>query len=124
MKSTRLLQKLTLIAASLLAANLAQAALHDQGNGMIYDDVLNITWQQNANLAASNTFGISGINTDGRMSWTTALDWVAAMNAANYLGYHDWRLPKLTPVNGVAFQYEISDVGATDIGRPKGPGSH
>jgi len=108
MKTTRLLQKLSLIAASLLAANMAQAALHDQGNGMIYDDVLNITWQQNANLAASNTFGVSGINADGTMSWNTAQSWIAAMNAANYLGYHDWRLPKLTPVNGVAFDYNVN----------------
>lgn len=117
MKSTRLPQQLTLIATSLLAANLAQAALHDQGNGMIYDDVLNITWQQNANLAASNTFGVSGINADGTMSWTTAQSWIAAMNAANYLGHHDWRLPKLTPVNRVSFNYANSDIGTTDFGQ-------
>ena len=27
------------------------------------------------------------------MSWTTANEWIAAMNTANYLGYSDWRLP-------------------------------
>jgi hypothetical protein len=27
------------------------------------------------------------------MTWNQAQSWVAAMNAANYLGYSDWRLP-------------------------------
>ena len=65
---------------------------------MIYDDVLEIAWLQNANLAATQTFGVSGIGTDGSMNWDTAQDWIAAMNAANYLGYSDWRLP--TTVDG------------------------
>lgn len=36
----------------------AQAALHDRGGDLIYDDVLNITWLRDANLAATNTFGL------------------------------------------------------------------
>jgi hypothetical protein len=27
------------------------------------------------------------------MEWHTANEWISAMNAANYLGYSDWRLP-------------------------------
>ncbi|MCC7201855.1 MAG: DUF1566 domain-containing protein [Nitrospirae bacterium] len=60
---------------------------------LIYDTDLNIYWLQNANLAASNTFGVSGIYSDGRMTWDTAQTWIAAMNTANYLGFSDWRLP-------------------------------
>jgi hypothetical protein len=71
----------------------ANAALVDRGGGLIYDTALNVTWQSNANLAAGNTFGVSGINPDGTMSWTTAQQWIAAMNTANYLGYSSWRLP-------------------------------
>jgi hypothetical protein len=82
----------------------AGAALFDRGGGLIYDDVLNVTWLQDANLAATNTFGVSGINTDGTMSWNTAQAWIAAMNAANYLGYSDWRLPT-TPDAGGPFVY-------------------
>lgn len=70
-----------------------------------YDTVLNVTWLSDANLAASNTFGVSGINADGTMTWATAQDWIAAMNAANYLGYSDWRLPSVSPVDGSGFQY-------------------
>ena len=29
----------------------SQAALYDRGNGLIYDDVLDITWLQDANYA-------------------------------------------------------------------------
>jgi hypothetical protein len=41
------------------------------GNGLIYDTALKITWLRDANLAASNTFGVSGISPTGLMSWTT-----------------------------------------------------
>jgi hypothetical protein len=60
-----------------------------------YDTALNITWLANANLAATNKFGVSGINSLGRMEWGTANNWIAAMNAANYLGISTWRLPKM-----------------------------
>jgi hypothetical protein len=89
-------------AASLLLIPLADATLYDRGNGLIYDDDLNITWLQDANLAATESFGVSDIGPGGippypgpggRMTWSTANDWIAAMNGANYLGYGDWRLP-------------------------------
>jgi len=80
------------------------ATLFDRGGGMIYDDVLNITWLQDANLAATNTFGVGGINADGTMSWNTAQAWIAAMNTANYLGFSDWRLPT-TPDAGGPFVF-------------------
>jgi hypothetical protein len=71
----------------------APAALIDRGGGLIYDSDFNITWQQDANLAATNTFGVAGISGTGTMDWSTANSWIAAMNNADYLGYSDWRLP-------------------------------
>lgn len=57
-----------------------------------------IAWLANANLAATNSFGVSGIAASGAMNWDTANAWIAAMNAgAGYLGYKNWRLPK-TPL--------------------------
>jgi hypothetical protein len=70
-----------------------QAALLNRGGGLIYDDVLDITWQQNANLAATTDFGVEGIDANGYMNWQTAQTWIQAMNNENYLGYNDWRLP-------------------------------
>lgn len=73
------------------------AALVSRLNGQaVYDTDLDVTWLADANLAASNTFGVSGIGNaifPGAMTFYTAQDWIAAMNAANYLGYSDWRLP-------------------------------
>jgi hypothetical protein len=86
------------LGAGLCSANGAHAALVSVLNGdAVYDTDLNVTWLANANLAASNTFGVSGLGMThdgtGRMTWDTAQSWIGAMNAANHLGYHDWRLP-------------------------------
>ena len=82
------------------------ATLIDRGNGLIYDDHLDVTWLQNANLAATNQFGLTQhitefpaageIGSTGRMSWTTANNWIAGMNAATYKGFTNWRLPTTT----------------------------
>lgn len=97
-----------------------------------YDTVLDITWIADANLAASNTFGLPYatnlgdypsdpygpsytelIRTDGSMSWGGALHWIDAMNAANYLGYSDWRMPTMmdTGAPGCDFAYNGTDCG-------------
>ena len=60
-----------------------QAELFDRGGGLIYDDVLDITWLQDANLA-------------GPMNWA---DWLAWADELNYGGYDDWRLASMD-VNG------------------------
>ena len=94
----------------------AQATLIDRGNGLIYDNVLNITWLQDANLAATDTFGLGGIDANGRMTWNTAESWIAAMDAADYKGYNNWRLPTIAPVNGTNFVDTFSNNGTTDFG--------
>ena len=105
------------ILALLLWGGLAQAALHDRGNGLIYDDVLDVTWLQDANLAATETFGVSGIQSDGGFgSCDVVRQWIDAMNAANYKGFNDWRLPEMSPVNGSTWNYNFSYDGSTDNG--------
>lgn len=81
----------------LLACGSANAALLSRLAGQAYyDDVLNITWLANANLADTNAFGVTGIAANGNMNWAKANEWVAAMNTAAYLGKSDWRLPTVT----------------------------
>jgi hypothetical protein len=65
-----------------------------------------ICWLADADLAKSNalggqgmTFGVSGINPDGSMTWETAVNWVSAMNSANYLGHNNWSLPGTLPID-------------------------
>jgi hypothetical protein len=88
----------------------ANAALVSVLSGAgIYDEDIGVTWLTDANLASSNTFEVSGINLDGSMSWTTAQSWIDAMNTANYLGYHDWRLPTtLQPDATCEYQFPTS----------------
>jgi len=72
----------------------AKAALVSRLGGLaVYDTDYNITWLADANLAASDTFGVSGIAGSGVMNWDTAQSWIGAMNGSAYLGYSDWRLP-------------------------------
>ncbi|MDX1487889.1 MAG: DUF1566 domain-containing protein [Acidiferrobacterales bacterium] len=63
----------------------SRAELHDRGNGLIYDDVLNITWLQNAKYG-------------GNKKWKEAVEWAANLE---YQGYGDWRLPSISVSSGV-----------------------
>ncbi len=65
----------TLATAGLLTSGLAQATLLDRGGGLIYDDVLNITWLQDSNYAQT-----SGFDADGRMNWSDANTWAAGLS--------------------------------------------
>jgi len=98
-------------------ATSANAALIDQG-ATVYDNDLGISWLKNANLAATNTFGVSGIDVPGSMNWNTTQSWIGAMNTANYLGYSDWRLPTTTDTGtlGCNFSYNGTDCGYNSTG--------
>ncbi|MCB1866469.1 MAG: DUF1566 domain-containing protein [Chromatiales bacterium] len=96
-----------------LSATPARATLIDNLDGTVLDDVSGLVWTKNANLAASNTFGVGGIAATGRMTWDTAQAWIAAMNAANYLGFNDWRLHTITDTGapGCDFAFTGTDCG-------------
>jgi hypothetical protein len=119
MKKSRLLSAVCASAVTIGFVSPAYAALVSVlGGQAVYDDDLDISWVGNANLAATNTFGLatgvslgtyegdtSGvngiINANGSMNWPGALFWIDAMNAANYLDFSDWRLPNtLVPDSG------------------------
>ncbi len=58
-----------------------------------YDATADLTWLADANLAATQSFGVGGIARDGSMSADTAARWIAAMDKARWLGRADWALP-------------------------------
>jgi hypothetical protein len=92
-----------------LASN---AALFDRGGGLIYDDVLNITWLQDANYAMT-----SGFDADGRMTWAQANAWAEGLNyydSVRKVTYGNWRLPTTSPVNGISFDINITADASTD----------
>jgi len=104
-----------LIAALLaLTASTSQAALIDRGGGLIYDDVLNITWLQDANYAKT-----SGYDTDGAMDIDPARTWAANLSyfdSVRNVTWDDWRLPTVSPINGISFIASESVLGDTDVG--------
>jgi len=81
------------LAVALIPAAHADSISVEDGGQVLYDATTNLSWITNMDLAASDTFGVSGIAPDGSMTWGTAEGWIAAMNAADYLGFSDWRLP-------------------------------
>jgi len=92
------------------------------GGQIVYDASRNLSWLADANLAVSQKFGITGINSNGSMSWTAAQAWIQALNVHRYLGISTWRLPETTlPDHGcsqnpksAAFGYDCtaSEMGA------------
>jgi len=108
MKTAKNLLAAAALGVGLLSASTANATLTSVDGGLlVYDSVKNITWLANANLGATNTFGVSGIHVTpgvfgtpvGGMNWYTAQNWIAAMNAADYLGFNTWRLPTTPAYN-------------------------
>ena len=111
---------LALVGLSLITLS-ANAALYDRGNGLIYDDVLDITWLQDANYAytsgyaAANANGGSwtstNIQADGRMGWDAAKTWADQLS---YGGFDDWRLASANLMNGASPCYATD--GSCDRG--------
>ena len=78
-KSFKSLAAVITLSASVISG-VANAGLIDRGNGLIYDDVLDVTWLQNANLSGT------------RMTWSDSVTWA---NNLDYGGFDDWRLTKV-----------------------------
>ncbi len=102
------MNKIIILIAAMAMSSYSAAALHirdldgDWSNGHegVYDDVLDITWLADGNLASTNTFSVTGIDLQGPligfMSWSTAETFVDAANSYNgsgYLAVDSWRLP-------------------------------
>jgi hypothetical protein len=109
----------TRMAALVLAAGLsgaAQAALHDRGGGLIYDDVLNVTWLQDANAALGSSYDSADGLTDGRTTWKNSVDWadnLSYYDSIRNVTYTDWRLPTTTDTGALGCNdtYSGTDCG-------------
>ena len=123
------LKTLSTIALLICFTSTANATLISRLSGQaLYDDVLDITWLSNANLALTNQFGLTlsanefdgtanTVGSTGFMTWDNANAWIAGMNSANHLGFNDWRLPTLNPINGTSFQTNTTNNGTSDRGQ-------
>lgn len=91
------------LVASLAMSGATQAALHDRGGGLIYDDVLNVTWLRDASYGAGSPYDNGGSATDGRMYWNNAAALVTNLtyhDSVRNITYDDWRLPKTMYYSG------------------------
>lgn len=69
--------------------SIVNAELIDHHDGTVYDNVLNITWLQDANYANTSGFR-SGGYAPGRMGWADADSWTGQLNIG---GHANWHLP-------------------------------
>jgi hypothetical protein len=73
----------------------------------VYDNVTGLTWTQSPDLN-----GDGDINTDDKLTFAEAQAYPNTLNAQNYGGYSDWRLPTMKQL------YSLMDFRGTD---PSGP---
>ncbi|BAN34901.1 hypothetical protein SCD_n01065 [Sulfuricella denitrificans skB26] len=104
---------------AVLVSSEANAALIDRGGGLIYDNVLNVTWLQDANYAKTQYIQSGGTQgyANGYMNLSQATTWASNLSyydSVRNVTYTDWRLPNTNPVNGTAFNYNLSYNGSTD----------
>ncbi len=106
--------------AGLLALSFAGpvgAALFDRGGGLIYDDLLDITWLQNANYGAGSAYDDGTSTTDGKMTWDNAVAWAASLTVGATRTWTEpgsfWRLPTIvdTGTPGCNSAYSGTDCG-------------
>ncbi|HDO25034.1 MAG TPA: PEP-CTERM sorting domain-containing protein [Nitrospirae bacterium] len=91
-------------------SSVAQATLFDRGNGLIYDDYLDITLMQEINsswlLNAPGNWG------NGIISWPGAMAWVAG--GITYQGISGWRMLSIENPDGsqcVGYDCPLSEFG-------------
>ncbi len=63
----------------------------------ITDNLTGLVWAPDGNLMLLRDphWEKQGPAMNGSVTWQHALDYIAKLNAENYLGYNDWRLPNL-----------------------------
>lgn len=71
-------------------------------DGTISDTLTGLAWGNDANLMVSKDAGWDTDDIDdGKVTWQHALDYVAKLNADNYLGFNDWRLPNRNEIRSL-----------------------
>ena len=101
----------------LFTSGASQAALYDRGSSLIYDDVLDVTWLQDANYSKT-----TGYSSDGSMTWVEADAWAQSLDVS---GITNWRLPSTKDFGGDGCNWSESSNGGggTDCGYSVAPTS-
>ena len=84
-----------LIVMSLLVSGVSHGALIDRGGGLIYDDVLDVTWLQD-----TRHWVTSGYSTAPQLTFAEALAFAEGLeyhDRVRNVTWSDWRLPSVAP---------------------------
>lgn len=67
------------------------------------DNLTGLAWAPDGNTMPARDGGwdTDGTANDGAVMWHHALDYVAQLNAENYLGHNDWRLPNVNELDSL-----------------------
>jgi len=83
------------------------------------DNLTGLVWAPDGNIMPTRDPGWDtdytpgyGTPNDGRVTWQHALDYVAKLNAENYLNYNDWRLPNVNELESLVIADESSNVAS------------
>jgi hypothetical protein len=105
-KSRIVLSALALVG---LGCGTAQATLIDRGGGLIYDNVLDVTWMQDALIAQT-----TGASSNGRLTWESAMAYASSatyFDSVRNTTWDDWRLPQqFVTARGSALMYDTLGV--------------
>lgn len=69
------------------AAQAGPVVLTKLDDKQVLDSNTKLVWASDWNLAKT-----TGYDSDGRMTWSESMGWIAKLNASNYAGHNDWRL--------------------------------
>lgn len=82
-----------MLGAGFVCAPLAQAALNNDGNGLVNDTSKNITWLNDGNYSKTSDYHSTGI-----MTWSQATTWAEQLE---YEGRSNWRLPTVEEMSSL-----------------------
>jgi len=92
----------------------SQGSLVDRGGGLLYDEVLDLTWLQDASWAQT-----SGYKANGKMNWKDANAWARSLvyrDEVRGVDLTGWRLPRVRPRSGQAWNGRFCLDGSSDEG--------
>ncbi len=77
----------------------------DNGNNTITDNITGLMWQKSPDHNGNNNGSITAVD---KLTWAEIQAKVTALNAANYAGYNDWRIPTIKEL------YSLTNWNGTD----------
>jgi hypothetical protein len=74
----------------------------DNGDGTITDEVTDLVWEKLCDQDPAGVICPADHDVDSGYTWVNAFTKIANMNAANYAGHSDWRLPNVRELESLA----------------------